>query len=399
MINALVTFMFYLVRSLVALLVPKDRNLWIFGAYSGLKYSDNSKYLFEYIQSQPDVKAVWLTKKDEIVSDLRSRGYEAYLFFSIKGIWYAIRARYAILCCAFDDVGPFAYINPKNLQIVQLFHGTPLKTLDSTLPSSCIVQLFRKLINIYVGRKYDYIFSTSEASSWALNQYFRVSDKLFHVTGYPRNDRIFFQEKNEFLTSLRKERGFKKVILFLPTWREYTVKHNPTFNLFSDYGFDADELTRILDEEDAIFIIKLHYKDAERASAVLSGLKDNRRIILISDRDIEDPYVLLSEVDLLVTDYSSIFFDYLMLDRPIIFTPFDLNDYKKYDRGFYFSYEENTPGPKVGSWGEFCSVLSSQMYNSSRYQSDRSVIGKKFNEFSDGYSSERILRKLRKNGV
>lgn len=382
---------FAIISGVISTLIPKDKNLWIFGAYSGLRYADNSKYLFEYVASLPHTKVIWLTASKQTADLVRSKSYKSYTFYSIKGVWYALRAKYAVLCCAFDDVGPFTYVNPEKLKIVQLFHGTPLKRLDSTIESTSLVSLFREIINLYVGRKYDYVFTTSEISGEALNKHFRISKDKFYITGYPRNDRIFLDKKNEFLLSLKRDSNFDKVVLYLPTWREYTVKYNPHFNLFVDYGFNIESLTNVLKKENALMLIKIHYKDAERAKDVLNGLKDNKNIILISDRDIEDPYVLLSEVDILVTDYSSIYFDYLLLNRPIIFTPFDLENYKKHDRGFYFSYEENTPGPKVFSWRDFEGVLSKEFKNPEAYSSLRMDVNQKFNTFQDGDACKRIV--------
>ena len=112
---------------LLGKIIPKSENMWIFGAWYGNRYSDNTSYLFEYvIKEKKEITAVWLSDKREIISNLRSKGFKAFHKNSILGFYYGCRAAVTFVNCGYSDVNMYAV--GKSLK-VQLWHGIPLKNI------------------------------------------------------------------------------------------------------------------------------------------------------------------------------------------------------------------------------------------------------------------------------
>ena len=108
-------------------LIPKDKNLWVFGAWFGERYADNSKYLFEYVNKyHPEIKAVWLTRNQNTYDLIKKKGYKVYKINSLGGIYYSLRAKVGIISVGLKDINMYL---TGNMQIVQLWHGIPLKKI------------------------------------------------------------------------------------------------------------------------------------------------------------------------------------------------------------------------------------------------------------------------------
>jgi CDP-glycerol glycerophosphotransferase (TagB/SpsB family) len=110
-------------------MIPKNKNIWIFGAWFGDKYADNSKFLFEYVNEyHPSIRAVWLTNSEDIVDQLKEKDYEVYKKYSFKSILLGVRAQYSIFVHSnFVDCMPF--LNNKQTKLIQLWHGSPIKKI------------------------------------------------------------------------------------------------------------------------------------------------------------------------------------------------------------------------------------------------------------------------------
>src|SRR3990167_9391251 len=120
---------FHLLLYWVAVRMPLDNNIWIFGAWFGESYNDNSKYLFEYVKNNyPDITSVWLSRNRNVVRDLQKRGFKAYYFYNPLGLWYALRAGVAIFSVGYSgDLPGFCIYSSKKL--IQLWHGIGTKKI------------------------------------------------------------------------------------------------------------------------------------------------------------------------------------------------------------------------------------------------------------------------------
>jgi CDP-glycerol glycerophosphotransferase (TagB/SpsB family) len=118
-------------------------------------------------------------------------------------------------------------------------------------------------------------------------------------------------------------------------------------------------------------------------------------VLFVKDEDIDqDIYTILSETDLLITDYSSVYFDYLLLNKPIIFAPFDLDTYTANERPLYYNYADVTPGPKARNWDEVIECIEAIVRESEVYEEQRLKVGSTFNAYHDGNSSQRVYQAI-----
>jgi len=204
--------------------------------------------------------------------------------------------------------------------------------------------------------------------------------------GLPRNDILF--NKN-FINSSKKEIsekyniGNNKIMLYAPTWRGYKTTGKPPF-----FKKDFEKLNEYLEKTNWKFLYRPHYIESIIDEQLISGIKN----IIKVDFDAE-PYTqkLLAASDLLITDYSSIYVDFLILNKPIVFIPFDYEKYTNY-RGLVIDFRDksDTPGEKVLNISELISYLKELENGNDEYISWRSLARKKFYNYFDGKSCYRI---------
>jgi len=378
-------------------LVPKDKNLWIFGAWFGEKYADNSKYLFEYInKNHTEIKAIWLTNNQNTFELIKKKGYKVFKTYSLKGLFYALRAQVGIISTGLKDINIYT---TGNMKIVQLWHGIPLKKImfddKITFKHPNFFKNITFLIFPFLKRDFYYsntiFIATSEEVQKRMSSAFNVRLDKVKVTGYPRND-SFFQSLRKDLDFVKKLLYFKsigkKIVIYMPTHRR-EGKLNICKFLFSNLSF----LNSRLEWLNCILLVKLHYYHLNEISYLTNENYSN--IIVLNDKLIEqDIYNILKLTDILITDYSSVYLDYLLLNKPIIFAPFDLEDYLKNDREFYYNYNEVTPGPKAKNWEEVIKYLEDFIKNPQLYKEEREKIKNFFHKYKDGNSSKRVFQEI-----
>lgn len=314
----------------------RDPALWVFGARFGTTFADNAKYQFLHVAAHcPDIRPVWLSKDRSLVRELQRRGYEAHYTYSPLGMYLNLRAGVVLVTHGLRDVNLWC---SGGARAVLLWHGTPLKHIswDSHFPRE---PLLVRLAHAYAHRVLDLVTVTTEAMVPLFASALRVDPGVIAVTGYPRNDALFESIPGADIgTDCTVHRAVETlaadhpVLLYLPTFRDSTEADALD-------ALDFPALDALLDRYDAYLLVKTHPNDPLEPGAVAS-----ERIRCLPETT--DSHLLLRHADALVTDYSSVFFDYLLLDRPVIFYAYDLDRYR-FKRGFYFEYETVTPGPVV----------------------------------------------------
>lgn len=354
---------------------PRNKKLWVFGSRFGHHYDENTKYLFEYVNRiAPDIRAIWLTENREIYKHLNEIGYEVYMTYSFYGYFYATFAGVTVVSVYLGDVNKAMVAGSK---VIQLWHGTPLKTNDITL----------------LGEDYDLVILASEVFLHEQD----LGDKSkfkFVVTGYPKNDILISSQKREKAEQLQSDYHCDKIVLYLPTYRESAIRDGNEFDLFESFGFDLDILENLMKRHNALFILKLHPLDHFNDNDIVERIYRSKNLHVINHNDpLEDVYEYLGYIDVLITDYSSVYFDFLLKNRPIIFAPFDFDSYIA-RRPLRFSYNEITPGPKAKSWPELCTFLDEILSGKDDWSDLRCVINRRFNTYHDGSSSERVYNEI-----
>ena len=396
-LKKLLTYTIMLPLYWLSLVIPKDKNLWVFGAWFGEKYADNSKYLFEYVNKyHPEIKAIWLTSNQNTFKLVKNKGYKVAKTYSLKGIYYSLRAKVGVISTGLSDINMYL---TGNMQIVQLWHGIPLKKImfDDKITFRHPT-IFKKLLffffpflkkNIYYSDAL--LIATSEEVRRKISSAFKVSLKQVKITGYPRND-SFFQEPKEELEFVKKllqlKMQGKKLAIYMPTHRKEGRMNISKF--LSNLKFIDEKLKEL----NCMLLVKLHYYHISENLHLMKE-KEFSNITILDDNLIEgDVYNILRLTDVLITDYSSIYFDYLLLDRPIIFAPFDIEDYLKEDREFYYEYDKVTPGPKARNWNEVLMYVKEAIENPEKYKDEREKIKNIFHKHQDGNSSRRVFNEI-----
>ena len=358
-----------------------DENLIIMGAYSGNSYLDNTKYLFEFLSKNSNCKVVWLTKSREILKNLRQKGYNAAYMFSLNAIRLLRRCRYIFLTHGIYDVLPIEF-SPKT-KIIMTWHGTVIKDIKEECEKTYI---YKKWVNIlklmsYPHQYIDYVLTPASGKyeHEILTSAFKVSPKKILDLGYPRNDILF--NKNRDLINKIKEyydipENAKNVILYAPTFRDANTLRFP----FTKE--DLTSLNKVLKEMNSVFLFKGHIYEKE------INFSEYENINLVKKSSDIQELLLIS--NLLISDYSSVIFDFLLTMKPIILFPYDIERYQK-GRGLIYNLKEIAPGPVIFNVEDLINTIRSLEKIEINYKAIREKIRNRFNKYNDGKSIERIL--------
>lgn len=362
----------------------RDDDVWVFGARGGDAFADNTKYLYLHtVANHPEIRAVWLSKNPAVVTQLQNRGYEAYHAYSLHGLVANLRAGVVLLTQGLRDVN---FSVSGGAETVMLWHGIPLKRIswDAQFQTD---SLPARLAHAYMYHQFDRIVVPSAALVEPFTSAFRASRDRVVVGDYPRTDAFFhwipgvdIGVDNDALRTVEQIADSNHVFLYMPTFRQETPGS-------LDDQLDLDALEAFLSAHDAYLFVKSHPAEP----LAVDGQYD-RIISLPSESDV---YPFLRHVDVLVTDYSSVFFDFLLVDRPIVFYPYDLQEYRA-DRGFYFDYDDVTPGPVAGSFSALLDVLE-ETTRRDAYADDRRAVRNRFFATPQPGQAERTFQLVRSN--
>lgn len=329
---------------IITLFRKLDSNILIFNSSGNVNYNFNTKTLFEFYLKNSHKRVYFIINEDDTRDHLNnvvggyfisSKKFKDLLIIASAKVWVT-----STLECPYT---PFPIRN-RSRMIYHIGHGVPLKRIGLAQYN---ISFFKKANRYIRTRVFSHVLCYSKEFTVVFKEIFK-NKKITYVTlGQPRNDELsklhnnYFSEKIKFFE-------FDTHILYAPTWR---IDEPTKFFPFEDLS--ADELNRILVRENAVIFIRKHpFYPSTINQAFLS--KSN---IKIFDFDsFPDITEYMHMFDKLITDYSSIFLDFLCLDKPIAFIPYDLKKYAK-NTGFSFPYEELTPGNKILSKNEFYNFI------------------------------------------
>lgn len=370
-------------------IVPKDNRLFVYGSALS-KYGDNSRFLFEYgLKNEPGIKHVWITSDKKIFNGLSRKFSKDNVVYSksIKGLFTILRAKIIIVSNCFDDVY-FKHFSKNLHNVINLWHGIPMKKLGLLDKSRNMVD---KIYFRFFSRSYSAFTTCSDNERNNIIKCWGLKDTKVVVTGYPRNDVLFRPEK-KLINHLNIDK-FKKIILYAPTWR---LGKNIRFFPFDD--FDIDDLNRFLKKKGIILLLRAHLADFlndKNSNKLLSRIRHLSNIDILNQKKICDVNEILPFVDILITDYSGIYFDFLLLEKPVIFFPYDLKEYSKIP-GLLFDYNKIIAGPKVFKYVDFISWIDKFSKKPSIFKNERIAAKNSIHKFQDDKSSERVYAMIKK---
>lgn len=353
--------------------IPKNENAILF--YDGTNKSliDNSEALLIYLKENN-----YLEKYKVYVSlpaNKKNRIQGVRVVGAVSGVLRFLRSKYVFY--SFGDMR----IKPSSKQVVVNFwHGMPFKRIGKLSNDK---EYQEEVLNSFT-----YVVSTSEFFTPFMAKAFDVDESRVLING---NCRCDFMLKKSFVADkvFPDVNQYKRKIIWMPTFRQSTNgRFNDSIGFQSDTGLPVitdqkrlDNLNSFCEENDILLVIKAH-----RAMSV--NMTDKKNVRLVYDEDLQNSqvhlYEFVKDFDALITDYSSIFFDFLLLDKPICFTIDDIENYKN-GRGFIvedpISY---MPGDKVKTYDQFLAFLSDMFAGVDPYHEKREEMKNLFNyELSD----------------
>lgn len=370
---------------LMCLLFPVRSKIVVFMSNLGRNYSGNPKSIYE-----------------EMMAKGLDRKYQCYYILEnpsitlpghIKTVRMSRMKFYYVLAVAGTIISDTRFPNHirkrKEAKYLQTWHGTPLKKLALDMTSYHMAGEETKETYQEEFKKnsatWDYLISQNEFSSRIFRRAFAFQGDILEI-GYPRND-VLFQKNNTKAINLLKEKyqlaEDKKIILYAPTWRDNSYYDKASYRM--DAPLDYDYLYEKLNNE-YIILIKYHYMVREKLDFSQYG---GFYRVMDSSYDISELYLVS---DILITDYSSVMFDYSLLKRPMIFYVYDIKEYAEELRGFYFDFVKEAPGPLVMTTAELVKQILS--YEMARYQELYDKFSWKYHEFESGKASAAAVELL-----
>ena len=377
MLRALAGSLLSLLAHGLSSLVPRH-DTWAFGCRGGERFEGNSKYLFLHVAGRDDlgVRPVWISESEETVTDLTRRGYEAYRADSLRGLLALLRARYVFITGSFTDLPLWP---TGGATVVQLWHGVPLKRISADAPSFAELPLLERVTRLYVYRQFDRVAVTARRFSAIFCSAFGVRSDRMIATGYPRNDALFREipdadvgQDRTLYDEITAIDG--PVVAYLPTYRD---AGRPAAD-----AVDFTTLDDFLAAHDATMLVKFHPFEQPDVDDDLDNVR-----LLPADFDV---YPVLRHVDALVTDYSSVYFDYLLLDRPVVFYAYDFEAYST-NHGFHLDYESYTPGPIAADFDELLAALDRCIDGSEAYDDERAAVRDRVFDHPNGNAAARVV--------
>lgn len=350
---------------------PINKNIVCFGSMMGKEFIDNPKYLFLYLRSQSNYDCYWFTSSRDVYNKLKNQGYPVLYNYSFKAIKILKRAGYIITAWIVNlDFLKISF--SKESIIIHTWHGHQFKKI--------LADIGEPIENSDI---YNYLISPNKNINKFLTSAFQINPNKIIVTGLPRND-ILFQSNEKFKEELKKKYNisnkFKRIILYAPTFRNQHLIAK--FPLIKE---DFKDLTKFLIDSNTLLICKIHFADK------IKPFKSSENITII-DKFVDTQELIIIS-DLLITDYSTIYFDFILMQKPVILFPYDLEEYIKYP-GLYHKLEDIAVGPIVKNGKELISSLKTLSNWIPKAKMRINEVRNNYWDYHDGKSCERLFNKF-----
>lgn len=368
-----------------------DDKLIIFEAFRSTGYVDSPKAIYEYLLNAPeykDYKFIWSFQdmpKHAYLKNDRTRlvKHETHAYYKAFA-----KAKYWVV----NGWIPLKIEKRPGQVALQCWHGTPLKRLRYDIIEGADTDHRQQglITNDPDVKRFDYFISPSKFTTKVFTSAFNLKalgkQDILIETGYPRNDFLATLKKSQIQT-LRAKLGLplnKKVLLYAPTWRDDQKGEGGGFVYKppTDFGYLQEQLG-----DDYVILFRAHSLVANNFD--FSEFKG----FLYDVSKVDDINELYAVSDALMTDYSSVFFDYANLGRPILFFMYDLDHYAKGLRGFYLDLKD-LPGDIVKTDEEIAAILADLAAYAKRCEKKLQKFHQTFNPLDDGNATRRVIDRV-----
>ncbi|MDH5820950.1 CDP-glycerol glycerophosphotransferase family protein [Acinetobacter pseudolwoffii] len=336
--------------------IKRDSSKWVFASHND--FGDNARYLFQDTYNPKNIRKIWIATNKNEYHLVKNLGYECYLKGSLKAKYHALTAKKYIYTCYISDIG---YQYSRNAICINLWHGIPLKKIEFDIQQGALSKKFNgsllsRLKHPEIYRKHDYVLCPSNyIYEYSFASAFKISEAQTLKFAYPRS--IFLKNMTKKVTH--------KNFLYVPTWRDNGR------DLLSVQTLDLNLIDQFCRERDCYFNIKFHPN-----TNIEVDVDRYTNISIIGNKD--DPNRCLADADFLITDYSSIFFDYLVFNKPILFYVYDEMEYKSESREIYPQLNFIDCGQKVYTQNQLLLTMDKLLTEKDGYRDKRNKVIEKF---------------------
>lgn len=380
------TGLFY---NLCAKILPVKKDIFLYEGVSGRQYAGNEKYIYQEMKRRaPKARHVWAFQQQDGIDRNAAEltGAELVLKSSWRYVYLLARAGYLFTGTSF----PPYFRKRHRATYVETWHGTPLKKLGFDIDAPIGRELNRNSTENVMhpqSKMWDYFIAPNEFTAERFSSAYKYDGEIMR-TGYPRNDIFYYPsgEKERIVGKVRSQLNIpadKKIILYAPTFKDGKKYGNRNTKIA--FNLDIQALKERL-EGDWVLVVRAHLLSGGKFDPAPYG--EFVRTALVDEYD--DPQELCLASDVLITDYSSICFDFANTGKPMVFYCPDMEEYATQKRGFYFDPKAKFPGPFVVNADEVLSSIDDLQDYEAEYRGKYDAFIEEFCVWEDGKASSRV---------
>ncbi|MFG2503820.1 CDP-glycerol glycerophosphotransferase family protein [Streptomyces sp. NPDC048441] len=333
----------------------------------------------ELVRRGAGVEHLWVTRDQQTRVPAGAKGVEEH-----SAAWYEALARCRRIVTAEHLPGFFERRDGQT--VVQTWNGAPLKRIGTDLTDTLYADHGHLDDLPKLSRQWDVLVSPNRFSTPHLGRALAYDGEVLEA-GSPRNDILFSEDRGKVAEHVRRDLGIdpaKKIVLYAPTYRDHLAYSPGRFRYEPALDFAAAES---LLGDDTVLLVRKHPLTAGRLTGARAPFVRD-----VSSHPRTTELLLISDV--LVTDYSSLMFDFAHTGRPMLFHAYDLEHYRDTVRGFYLDFETSAPGPLLASTGEVVDALRDLDAITSRHAEAYAAFREAYCDLDDGRAAARVAERL-----
>ncbi|WP_341780325.1 CDP-glycerol glycerophosphotransferase family protein [Levilactobacillus sp. HBUAS70063] len=363
--------------------LPLKPNTILYESFLGRNFSDSPKAVYNYLQTTypGQFKHVWISNPGVTGMPTGQPNTKVVKRFGWRYMYYLATAKFQVI----NMRQPKWFVKRPGTKFLATWHGTPLKHLVFDMDNVASANPLYKQIFFQQSRQWDYLVTANQFSVDVFEHAFMYPVAKMLKSGYPRNDILSAPGRDTRARQIKEKLGIpldKKIILYAPTWRD------DDYYGVGDYKFtlklDINRLKRELGDE-YVLVLRTHYFITEHLDT--TGFGD----FVYNESSYDDIAELYLISDVLITDYSSVFFDYAILKRPILYFVYDYEKYGSVLRGFYLDMEKDLPGPLLKTNDDVLDALHHLPQVTQDYAAAYDRFSQRFNAWEDGHATQRVV--------
>lgn len=394
-------------------LLPKRADYWAFSTHhlhTG-RFIENQRALFEQVKADPSIRKLVFYRG--VPDDWRIEGainYQAVEHGTWRAFWLLARSKIVLLTHSISmdfslrwPDGHFVVLklNCKKRIVVNLWHGVALKRLLTVANAATQQHTDRVAYRTQERKHYAGLIASSDIDSYAMAaMFYPLNYQQVWLTGLPRND--FLSQAEELLPRyiqdslglIRQIKQGKKLIVYAPTYRQTSVSETAHYYQFEQAEIDA--LKCLLQENNAVLGYRPHYFKNSEQYFNFDRFIDNEFIFDVSQAVVPEYSALARELDVLVTDYSSVYIEALYLNKPVICFGYDIEHYRTQEDGLLYDMDFAFPGPIIKTFGDLLQAMQSRLMMQPEDIIEEQVTAKRiFFKYQDANNSQRVVNKVK----